>query len=591
MNETHGRTRNGFAKVIVILVAALWGGVALDAQSAGPRKVEGRLLVRPKPHLAEGRLKTLFDAQGAQELGVINPIDVRILSVPPARSEAVLDALRHNPNIEFAEQDYLHEPATVPNDTYYSLEWHLPKIGAPAAWDTTVGSNSVIIAILDSGVDGTHPDLISQLVPGWNLYDGNANTSDVTGHGTGVAGNAAAAGNNGVGVVSPAWGCKIMPIRIADTNGYASTSMIADGVTYAADHGARVANVSFRVTGSPTLSAAAQYLQSRGGVVTVSAGNDGAFDPSPDDPYLITVSATDSNDAIATFSNTGNSIDVSAPGVNIVTTIRGGGYGYATGTSASAPLVAGVAALMISVNPSLTGSQMRDLIKQSADDLGAPGWDTGYGAGRLRADKAVVAAMQATGGTNGPTDTTAPTTTISSPGAGSVVSDVVTISILATDDVGITMVECYMDGVLACTNSTAPASFSWDTSGYTNGTYTLQARAYDAAGNMGSSALTTVTVQNVTPDVIAPTIQITSPTNGTAIVGKSMSVRVMAGDNVGVTRVRLLVDGKVYASSTSASPVFTWLTSKLARGSHFLQADAFDAAGNSTRSTAVTVYK
>src|SRR5206468_9006720 len=150
---------------------------------------------------------------------------------------------------------------------------------------------------------------------------------------------------------------------------------------------------------------------------------------------------TDSNDAIASFSNTGNNIDVSAPGVNIVTTIRGGGYGYATGTSASAPLVAGVAALMISVNPSLTGSQVRDLIKQSADDLGAPGWDPGYGSGRVRADKALLAAMQATGGTNAPPDTTAPTTTINSPSAGSTVSGVVTISILATDDVGITMVE------------------------------------------------------------------------------------------------------------------------------------------------------
>ncbi len=591
MNQNQRRTRNGFAKVIVLLVAALLGGIALDAQSAGPRKVEGRLLVKPKPHVAEGQLQALFNAQGAQEQTALKQIDVRIVSVVPARSDAVLDALRHNPSIEFAEQDYLHEPATVPNDTYYSLEWHLPKIGAPAAWDTTVGSNSVIIAILDSGVDGTHPDLSSQLVAGWNLFDGNADTTDVIGHGTGVAGNAAAAGNNGLGVASPAWGCKIMPIRVADTNGYASTSMIADGVNYAADHGARVANVSFRVTGSPTLSAAAQYLQSRGGVVTVSAGNDGAIDPSPDDPYLITVSATDANDAVASFSNTGNSIDVSAPGVNIVTTIRGGGYGYATGTSASAPLVAGVAALMISVNPSLTGAQVRDLIKQSADDLGPPGWDTGYGAGRLRADKAVIAAMQTTGGTNTPPDTTAPTASISSPGAGSTVSDVVTINIFATDDVGVTKVECYMNGVMMGTNSTAPASFSWDTSGYANGSYTLQARAYDAADNMGSSAFTTVTVQNLTPDVIAPTVQITSPTNGTALIGKSMKVYVTASDNVGVTLVRLLVDGKVYASSASASPVFTWQTSKLTRGSHFLQAIAFDAAGNSTRSTAVTVYK
>ena len=537
-------------------------------------------------------MQALLASHGAQERSAIKQIDVRIVSVAPARSDAVLAALRHNPNIEFAEHDFVHEPDALPNDTYYSLEWHLPKIAAPAAWNSSVGSGSVIIAILDSGVDGSHPDLSSQLVPGWNLYDGNSNTSDVTGHGTGVAGNAAAASSNGVGVASVAWGCKIMPIRIADTNGYASTSMIADGVTYAADHGARVANVSFRVAGSATLSAAAQYLQSRGGVVTVSAGNDGAFDASPDDPYLITVSATDPNDAVAAFSNTGNSIDLSAPGVNIVTTIRGGGYGYATGTSASAPIVAGVAALMISANPNLTGAQVGDLLKQSADDLGPQGWDPGYGWGRVNADKAVLAAMHSTGGTNNPPpDITPPSAQISAPGEGSIVSDVVTINIVAADDVGITKVECYMDGVLAGTNSASPAAFTWNTAAYANGVYSLQARAYDAAGNMGSSAFVTVTVHNIVPDGIAPTVAITSPTAGSTLAGKKKDVSVTATDNVGVTRVDLLVDGKFYATSSSSSPVFAWMIGKLTRGSHFLQAVAYDAAGNSTRSAAVTVYK
>ena len=166
-----------------------------------------------------------------------------------------------------------------------------------------------------------------------------------------------------------------------------------------------------------------------------------------------------------------------------------------------------------------------------------------------------------------------------------------TIDISAIDDVCVTKVECYMNGVLAGTNATAPASFSWDTTAYTNGSYTLQARAYDAAGNMGSSGFITVTVLNVTPDVTPPTVQITSPVNGASVAGKTMHVDVTASDNVGVTRVDLLVDGKFYATSSSASPVFTWRTGKLTRGSHFLQALAYDAAGNSTRSAAVTVYK
>ncbi|PYJ03079.1 MAG: peptidase S8, partial [Verrucomicrobia bacterium] len=156
-----------------------------------------------------------------------------------------MDALNHNPNIEFAEPDTLFPPATVPNDTYYSLEWHLPKIGAPSAWNTTVGGNNIIIAILDSGVDSTHPDLSSQLVPGWNFIDNNSDASDVDGHGTAVAGTAAAASNDGLGVAAPAWTCKIMPIRISDTNGNGILSAIANGLMYAADHGARIANLSF----------------------------------------------------------------------------------------------------------------------------------------------------------------------------------------------------------------------------------------------------------------------------------------------------------------------------------------------------------
>src|SRR5262249_28611640 len=148
------------------------------------------------------------------------------------------------------------------------------------------------------------------------------------------------------------------------------------------------------------------------------------FNPSPDDPYMIRVSATDSSDLIASFSSTGNNVDLSAPGVNIVTTVKGGGYGYATGTSASAPLVAGVAALMLSVNPNLTATQVIDLLKQSADDLGPAGWDSGYGWGRLNARNAVVAAINA-----GTPDTTPPSATLSSPNLGSTLSGTVSVAV------------------------------------------------------------------------------------------------------------------------------------------------------------------
>ena len=137
--------------------------------------------------------------------------------MPEHRFESTLTALKRNGNLEFAEPDYIVEPALVPNDTYYEMEWHLPKIQAPQAWDLTIGASSVIIAILDSGVDGNHPDLQARLLPGWNFHDKNADTSDVTGHGTSVSGVAAGLGNNGLGIAPLTWECRILPVRICDT--------------------------------------------------------------------------------------------------------------------------------------------------------------------------------------------------------------------------------------------------------------------------------------------------------------------------------------------------------------------------------------
>lgn len=131
-------------------------------------------------------------------------------------------------------------------------------------------------------MDSTHPDLTAQIVPGWNTFENTSNSADVTGHGTIVASVAAAAGNNGIGVASVAYGSKIMPIRVTDAAGTAYTSTIASGLTWAADHGARVANVRFQgASASATVSSAAQYMRSKGGVVVGSSGNSGASRPTP----------------------------------------------------------------------------------------------------------------------------------------------------------------------------------------------------------------------------------------------------------------------------------------------------------------------
>lgn len=568
----------------------LWtGGVLLLAISlptlatAEPASVPGQLLVKPKPGVSETSFRSTLRNQGAVQVSAIEAIDVRVIKVAPQAYDRVRAALANNRNIEFAEPDYLFEPTLVPNDTYFSRQWHLPKVQAPAAWDLTTGNPGVTIAILDSGIDATHPELAGSLVPGWNFVDNNNKLTDVTGHGTSVAGVAAGAGNNGVGVAPLAWGCQIMPLRIADTNGYATLSRVASALTWAADRGARVANVSYGLSGASTLNTAAQYFQSKGGVITVSAGNTGTFDSAADNPYLLTISATDQSDVIASWSTTGNLVDLSAPGASILTTTVGGGYGSGTGTSFAAPLVAGVAALMLSANPDLSGPQVLELLKQTTDDLGTPGWDTTYGAGRVNALKAVQAAVNAS-----PADVTPPQAQIVSPAPGNTVAGTVNVGVEATDDSQVARVDLDLNGSTVASSASSPAVFAWDTTKYVNGSYTLRARAIDAAGNVGSSANVGVTVQNVVPDTTAPTAQVTSPASGSTVAG-TVNVGVSGADSVGVTKVEWYLNGALKGSSAGASASFAWNTTTVANGSYTLQAKAYDAAGNVGSSATVSV--
>ncbi len=351
------------------------GVVSSPGWAQAPPYVRGRLLVKFREGVDSNKAHGVLAAFQAQEDGEIPGTGVKVLSLPPNASERALErAFRNRAEVEFAEVDRIVPPDGVtPNDPLYPSQWHLSRIAAPDAWSTTTGSSGIIVAILDTGVDGSHPDLAPKMVPGWNVYDNNANTADVYGHGTKVAGTAAAFGNNGTGVASVAWNCLIMPVRIAAADGYASYSDIASGLTWAANHGARVANISYMVTTSSTVTSAAKYFYDHGGVVSSSAGNYSTFDSSADNPYIFTVGGTDENDALYGWSNTGNNIDLAAPGCAGNTTTNGGGYSSACGTSFSAPIVAGVAALVLSMNSSLTPAQVTDVLRQSADDLGPGG--------------------------------------------------------------------------------------------------------------------------------------------------------------------------------------------------------------------------
>ncbi len=549
-------------------------------------KVPGRVLVKFTPSATTQAIATALTQEGATSVRELPKLGVKVLAVAPGAETRVAKALSRRPGVVFAEPDWAKAPAVIPNDPYWMYQWHLPKMSVQDAWGINAGLNSVTIAILDTGCDPTHPDLVGKYVPGWNTYSNNANTTDVYGHGTPVAGCAAASTNNGFGVAGVAWNCRIMPMKVSDASGYGYSSTIANALTWAADRGARVANISYIMTGDATVRTAAQYFQSRGGVVTISSGNGGTFDSTPDNPYALTVAATNYNDVRATWSNSGNAVDIAAPGETIYSTNNGGTYGSWSGTSFSAPVAAGVVALAISANPTLTGTQIQTVLKQSADDKGVAGWDTLYGWGRVNALRAVNLALA----TSGSADTTAPNASFIYPTNAAITAGTISVQVNATDDVGVASVTLYLDGVALGTDTTAPFTFAWNTTTSTNGTHNLRAEARDAAGNVSSPQIST-TVSNTLADTIAPTAVITSPTTG-ASAGNTFTTTASANDNVGVARVELWVDGALKLTDTTAPYSFSVNSRKWAVGSnHTLVSKAFDAAGNMGASASVSVRK
>jgi len=380
------------------LLILLGSNAVLDAAD-GPAHVAGRLLAAHREGIDPNLLERMWMAHGAVVRRRLPRFRVDVLEVPEERSEAILESLMRSGLFEYVEHDFYARTAAVPNDPSYIAQWHLPRIQSAEAWSVTTGSASVVVAVIDSGVDGKHPDLAAKLVPGWNFVGGNADTTDVLGHGTAVAGTLGAASNNGIGVAGVSWASLIMPLVVVDPNDYAAYSDIAAAIEYAVDHGVRVINISIGgPNSSSTLQSAVDYSWNKGAVIFSSAMNDTTAAPYYPAAcnHAVAVSATDSNDQLASFSNYGAWIALAAPGTNILTTMNGGGYGYWYGTSFAAPIAAGVAALCLAVNPGLSNAALVSLLEQSADDLGPAGWDASFGWGRINAYRAVVAAKPAT---------------------------------------------------------------------------------------------------------------------------------------------------------------------------------------------------
>ncbi len=566
------------------LLATCLGTASIHA--AAP-KDQVQLLVKPKAAMSEAALHALLAAGGGREHDTIPALNVRVIRVPAVAAEKLLQALQRNADVEYAEPDPVAQALGTSNDPYFASQWHLAKIEAPAAWDSTTGSSGVIVAVLDTGVLASHPDLTGKVLAGYDFVNNDADASDDQGHGTAVAGISAAASNNQLGIAGVAWANPILPVKVLGADGSGNHSAIANGITWAADRGARIINLSLGGTGSSsTLQNAVNYAWNKGAVIVAAAGNNGdniAFYPAACQ-NVVSVSATDSADGRPAWSNYGSSVDVSAPGADILTLYGADSYASWNGTSFSCPVASGVVALMRSANSQLSNQSIVNLLTSNSDDIGTAGYDVYFGHGRVNARLAVNAARALA------TDTTAPIARIGSPAPGATVAGTVNVSISGTDNVGVTRVEMYVDGVLFAQSSSASATFSWNTTNLLDGTHSLEARAYDAANNLGATTINVQVKNSAVADTVAPLVAITSPGEG-AVVSKNTRISVSASDNVNVTRVELYIDGVLFGSGTSATTTFTWNTNRVARGNHTLQAYAFDAAGNIGTSSTVTVRK
>lgn len=401
-------TRARLARVVFAFLA-LAGLGSLPAFAAPEAAPEAKRSRRPQSILYEVK-DSLTPEQAAALAGVRERHRLesdRVLlngrarrdRAPAARErteEAVCADLRGTGAVRFAEPDYLVPHAATPNDPNYAAQWHLSKIHAPLAWDVTTGS-SVRVAVCDTGVEATHPDLAANLqLPGYNVVDGTTNTDALDGHGTAVAGCIGAVGNNGVAVDGVLWRVRILPVRVSNqADGSAFLSDLYNSILWAADQGAKVVNMSYGVADSSAIDSAAQYLRGKGGLLFVAAGNDGIDPGFVDAPAYIVVGSTNVNDVKSIWSNSGAYVDVVAPGENITTTTTGGGVAAWSGTSFSTPIAAGVAALIYSVSSSFTPEQVESFLFTTCLDRGPAGRDPYYGWGRVDAGAAVAKALAA----------------------------------------------------------------------------------------------------------------------------------------------------------------------------------------------------
>lgn len=411
------------------------------------RAAANHVLVIVKPTVDNSRARKLHQALGGKVLRVISHTGLEIVECPPGASvEAMVKAYSACPEVAVAEPDLVCEPCAIvpqvstlgimPNDPLFSSLYGLTNIQAPQAWGLHTGSPSVVVAVIDSGIDLRHEDLATRIwhnvneipgngldddhngyaddVCGWDYADNDANpdAADAQGrgsaHGTHVAGIIGAAANNGRGVTGLDWGATLMPLRVFSASQGALTSSVCEAMTYAVDNGAKVINLSLRGSYSSVWQPAVDYAYGKGVVIVCAAGNDGAEittdpatwwspicnDGAAGQNEVLGVTAVNQNNSkpgLSNYSNTRHFCDVAAPGVNIVSTVWPSSYASMTGTSMSTAYVSGLASLIRGQSPQLSNAQVMSRIISTCGNIDAanPSYVGKLGAGRINALRAL----------------------------------------------------------------------------------------------------------------------------------------------------------------------------------------------------------